>query len=175
MVNYGNGKIYKIEPIVEHPEEDIYIGSTTKKYLSQRMDEHRSGYKKWKQGKINKFMVFNLFDKYGIDNCTILLIESVNANSKDELTAREGHYIKTLKCLNKKIEGRTKKEWYIDNIDKIKKQHKEYQIKNKETIKNAHAQICICNICNKSYTVGNKARHLKSKFCMDKNVDVDAN
>ena len=33
MVNYSNGKIYKIEPIIDHDEGDIYIGSTTKKYL----------------------------------------------------------------------------------------------------------------------------------------------
>ena len=52
MVNYNNGKIYKIEPIVDHDEGDIYIGSTTKHYLSQRMDKHRGNYKSWKNGKI---------------------------------------------------------------------------------------------------------------------------
>ena len=43
MVNYGNSKIYKIWS----PNGDnIYIGSTTKKYLSQRMVEHRCDYNK---------------------------------------------------------------------------------------------------------------------------------
>jgi hypothetical protein len=42
MVNYGNGKIYKIE---SHLGDKIYIGSTTKQYLSQRMDKHRSEYR----------------------------------------------------------------------------------------------------------------------------------
>ena len=56
MVNYSNGKIYKIEPICEHNEDDIYIGSTTKQYLSQRMDKHRSDYKRWQQGKCHKLM-----------------------------------------------------------------------------------------------------------------------
>jgi len=45
MVNYGNGKIYKIEPIVGHEEGDVYIGSTTNKYLSKRMGVHISKYK----------------------------------------------------------------------------------------------------------------------------------
>jgi len=27
MVNYNNGKIYKIEPICDHEENEIYIGS----------------------------------------------------------------------------------------------------------------------------------------------------
>jgi hypothetical protein len=84
MVNYLNGKIYKIEPNCEHEEHEIYIGSTTKKYLSQRMDKHRSDYKRWKIRKAKKIMSYDLFDKYGIENCCILLIESVNANSKDE-------------------------------------------------------------------------------------------
>lgn len=39
MVNYKDGKIYKI---VSSQTAKIYIGSTTKKYLSQRMDDHRS-------------------------------------------------------------------------------------------------------------------------------------
>ena len=56
MINYNNGKIYKIEPIFEHDEKDIYIGSTTKQHLSQRMAFHRGGYKGWKNNKQNKTM-----------------------------------------------------------------------------------------------------------------------
>ena len=44
--DYSKGKIYKIEPICDHDEGDIYIGSTTKEYLSQRMTLHRNDYKK---------------------------------------------------------------------------------------------------------------------------------
>ena len=51
MVNYNNGKVYKIEPICEHEEGEIYIGSTTKDYLSKRMVEHRNKYKMYKSGK----------------------------------------------------------------------------------------------------------------------------
>jgi hypothetical protein len=51
MVNYGKGKVYKIEPIVDHSENDIYMGSTTKFYLSQRLEKHRSDYRLWKDGK----------------------------------------------------------------------------------------------------------------------------
>ena len=42
---YNQSKIYKIEPITEHEEYEIYIGSTTKKYLSQRFQQHKSSYK----------------------------------------------------------------------------------------------------------------------------------
>ena len=63
MKNYNNSKIYKIEPICDHDEWDIYIGSTTKQYLCQRMDEHRCSYKKWKNNKHGKTQVFEIFDK----------------------------------------------------------------------------------------------------------------
>ena len=135
MVNYSNGKIYKIEPIVEHEEGDIYIGSTTKLYLSQRMDSHRSCYKQWKKG-VQKYTTSHLlFEKYGIENCNILLIESVNANSKDELHARENHYIKSLKCVNKNIPSRTNKEYRNDNKERLKIKTQEYRDNHKERIK----------------------------------------
>jgi hypothetical protein len=46
MTNYNNGKIYKIEPL-NGEDGDIYIGSTTKKLLCQRMASHRYDYKRW--------------------------------------------------------------------------------------------------------------------------------
>ena len=72
MVNYENGKIYKIESYLG---DMIYIGSTTKKYLSQRMDTHRSDYKRWKNGVYNFVTSFTIFEEYGIENCNIVLLE----------------------------------------------------------------------------------------------------
>ena len=48
MVNYANSKVYKIWST---QGDKIYIGSTTKPYLCQRMDKHRSDYKRFKDGK----------------------------------------------------------------------------------------------------------------------------
>ena len=42
--DYSKGKVYKIEPISEHDDGEIYIGSTIKEYLSQRMTKHRYSY-----------------------------------------------------------------------------------------------------------------------------------
>ena len=124
-----------IEPILEHPEDEIYIGSTTKQYLSQRMDSHRNSYKRWQNGNANKVQVYDLFNKYGIENCKILLLETVNAKSKDELTAREGFYIKNTKCLNKRIEGRTQKEYVNDNKEIISAKKSLYRNQNKHKLK----------------------------------------
>ena len=76
MVNYTNGKIYKIEAIdAVESDGDIYIGSTTKQYLSQRMNCHRHDYDGWKKGynKVSRMTSFDIFDKYGKENCRIIL------------------------------------------------------------------------------------------------------
>jgi hypothetical protein len=126
MVNYANGKIYKIEPLIDHDEGDIYIGSTTKNLLCQRMEKHRGAYRQWKNGKVSKVMSYDIFDKYGLENCVITLLETVNANSKDELHTRERYYIQSLKCVNKIIPMRTKNEYYKDNIEHKKEYDKGY-------------------------------------------------
>jgi len=76
--------IYKIEPICEHDEGEIYVGSTTLT-LNKRMVEHIGHYKRYKNGKDHFITSFILFEKYGIDNCRIILLELVNCNNKDEL------------------------------------------------------------------------------------------
>jgi hypothetical protein len=154
MVNYSNGKIYKIESI-NGEDDDIYIGSTTKEYLSQRMNTHRQDYKRWKEGKCNKTTSYDLFNKYGVSNCQIILLETVNANSKHELIAREQFYIKNLKCVNKKIEGRTKKEYSIDNFEKISERMKPYM-----------------KIYNKQYKIDHKKEHSeRDKIYYEENKD----
>ena len=57
---YHQSKIYKIEPITEHEEHEIYIGSTSLKYLSSRMCYHNVSYKKWKSNSHGKVMSFEL-------------------------------------------------------------------------------------------------------------------
>jgi hypothetical protein len=163
MVNYNSGKVYKIQPIMEHDENDIYIGSTTKKYLSQRLDNHRRSYKCWKKGRGTKYMCYELFNKYGIENCQILLIENVHANSKDELISREGYYIRNMKCLNKVIPDRSKteynKEYFKDNKEIIKEKQHQYYVDNKEII----------NKRNNKYHVDNKEiiNARKHKYYLD--------
>ena len=95
MVNYNNSKIYKIQKIGGN--SDIYIGSTTKKYLSSRLADYKISYKNNKTN--NK--CFQVFELYGVNNCEIVLIETFPCNTKDELLKREKCYIGLLKCVNK--------------------------------------------------------------------------
>ena len=75
-----------------------------------------------------------VFEKYGVENCVINLLESVNANTSDELKAREAYYIKSLKCVNKIIPLRKPKEYRIDNQEVIQEKQKIYRKNNKDAI-----------------------------------------
>ena len=70
-MDYAKSKVYKIwSPL----GDKIYVGCTTKEYLSQRMTTHRSTYTQWKKGKRSIVTSFNLFEEYGIENCFIELL-----------------------------------------------------------------------------------------------------
>ena len=85
MRNYQKTKIYKI---VSDLGNLVYVDSTAKEYLSQRLQQHRHDYKQWKNSKKNYLPVFEMFEKYGVENCKIILIESFACNSKDEKKSR---------------------------------------------------------------------------------------
>jgi hypothetical protein len=178
MTNYQNGKIYKIE--AHNGEEgDFYIGSTCKQPLSQRMDKHISSYKRWKEEKIkHTYTSFQLFDKYDIKNCNIVLLEAFSSDSKHSLLAKEAFYIKSIKCVNKFISLRTQKEYYNDNKEHIeqyfqdnkfkiipyqKQYQDQYRQDNKEKIKDRKSKLFICN-CGKVINYDHKARHLRTNI-----------
>ena len=132
MVNtdfYSNAKIYKI---VDNTNNNIYIGSTCKK-LCQRLAQHRCDYKRYLEGKSHFISSFKILENNDYD--IILLEKCENITDKEGLRARERHYIETLECVNKRIEGRTINEWYNDNKDKISENKKVYYNENKDKIK----------------------------------------
>ena len=142
VVDYSQGKIYKIEPICSHDEGDVYIGSTSIPRLCNRFSQHKSNYKQFKNQKVNaRTMSYELFDKYGLENCQIFLIENVNAKTKDELRAREHFHITNTICVNKNIplplqdvKCESMSEWrkihYIAYKDKKLEHQKQYNKNN---------------------------------------------
>jgi hypothetical protein len=132
--DYSKGKIYKIEA---EGTAEIYIGSTIK-LLCQRMASHRSEYKRWKASGKGGCKSFDLFDKYGLENCKIVLIELYTCSCKAELERREGELQKQLLgkgLVNQNIAGRSLNEWREVNKDKINEQKKQYNEANKDKIK----------------------------------------
>ena len=122
MVNYSNSKIYKIWSL---NGDKIYVGETTKQYLSQRMDKHRDDYKQWLKGKDKYVTSFILFEEYGLEHCQIELLEA----------QYEGKYIRLLDCVNKVIPDRTKIEYLETNREIILQKKKINREENKEEIK----------------------------------------
>lgn len=129
--DYSQGKVYKIEPVVEHDEGDVYIGSTTQTYLSERMSQHRNGYNNYMKKGGSRLTSYSLFEKYGLGNLKIELIELVNATCKDELVMREAYFIRTIKCVNMCIPLRTDAEYRVENHDKIFEYSRIYNNKEK--------------------------------------------
>ena len=128
-INYQEGKIYKIYNTIN---DDIYVGSTTLK-LCERMRDHRKGYRHRTR---QHYPLYKAFIEHGVEHFFIELIEKCPCNDKDELRKKEGEYIKDLKpSLNRFVAGRTKKEYYEDNKERISKVQQEYYNNNKEQIK----------------------------------------
>lgn len=144
------GSVYKI--IADNDETQVvYIGST-KDELSRRMSYHRSGYKAYKDGKKTNFTSsFILFDEFGIENCKIILLESYDVSSKDELKSKEQMWIDKIPNCNKYKAFRTEeqkkeytqkydKQYRIDNREKIAEQHKVYAEEHKEQMAEYNAK-----------------------------------
>lgn len=125
-MDYKNGKIYKLTSSLT---EMIYIGATTQP-LYKRHNEHKSILNKQK-GKCTSIELIKLGDT------KIELIENYPCDSKEQLNAREGYYIRLNKniCVNRCIMGRTKQEYYEANKEKIKDYKKLYNENNNDKIK----------------------------------------
>ena len=167
MPDYSQGKIYKI---VNDENDNFYIGSTIQP-LYKRMYHHRS--------KDNQCMSKNL----GVElkECKIILVEAFECKNKDELLMKERYYIEKYKkeglnIVNKKIPGRTKKQYYEVNKNYIKKKVKNWVENNKEKLTEYKKQLHQKTYQNdKNYQIKSKCecgalvsknelnRHIKTK------------
>jgi hypothetical protein len=124
MPDYSKGVIYMLEPTVEYDAGDVYYGSTINP-LYKRLFNHKTK---------NTTSSKHLFEKYG-NNIKIVLVKAFPCNSKQELHAEEGKYIRENQCVNKRIAGRSSLERYQDNKEKILENQKAYNQEHKEEIK----------------------------------------
>ena len=154
MVNYKQGKIYKIECNVTGL---IYIGSTCKKKLSGRMTEHRSKYKKYLNYKGKYYSSFKVMENKDYD---IILIEDYPCKSKDQLFARERYYTNEIECVN--ICKNQGCYLQLGRTEYMKDYNKEYYEVNVDTIKAKQNEKFTCS-CGSNYACRNKSRHLKTK------------
>jgi hypothetical protein len=176
---YQLGKIYKLTS--EHTDK-IYIGSTCKKLLCQRLAAHSSDYKLWGEGKGKNISSFELFE---LGSVQITLLEAYPCETKDELLAKERYWIEKYKDIivnnripitNSEEKKEIKKNYYKANKEHVNETHKKYREANKEKIKECKKKyyeankekslekqkqkyICLCGV---EITITHRSRHEKS-------------
>jgi hypothetical protein len=155
MVNYQNGKIYKL---VSFRTDKVYIGSTCEK-LSVRKAKHKRSYNQFLSGKYHNVTSFELIKLGDVD---IVLLEEYPCENKEQLHKRERFYIEnTNNCVNKKMPIQTRKEYREKNKEIIKQHKKEYYEEHKEEIELKANQVFRCS-CGIDVRKKNKARHEKT-------------
>jgi len=138
--DWSLGKIYKI--ISNNPDvNEVYYGSTCQRLLCMRMATHRCCYKRWLAGKCGVTASYYLFEKYGVDQFHIELVENFPCENGEQLHTQENIYIRGNECINKRPAITTREErairkhqQYIDNIEEKKTYHKQHREKNKDKI-----------------------------------------
>ena len=161
MVNYQNGKVYKI---INENNEIIYIGSTAQELLCDRYKTH----------------------KYKAPSHRIILIENYACNSKQELYMKEQQIIEehsdllnkykayqskeNRKEYKKEYHKQYQKEYYQYNKEHINQRDKEYRENNKEQMKEYNKEYYEknkneLNEKNKEYYENNKKEINKKVIC----------
>ena len=110
MNKFTQSKIYKL---TSPNTENIYIGSTTERYLSSRLSKHKTHCRLGGKYTANKIILAG--------DVKIELLELVECDNVKELRDKERKYIEDNLhiCINKNIPNRTWQERY--EIKKIKK------------------------------------------------------
>ena len=102
MVNYQQGKIYKI---VCHTTGFVYYGSTCEPSLARRLHQHKLAYVNRSQKPICTSI--QILEN---NNYNIYLVENFPCHNRDELRMRERFYIESNECVNKCIPIRFEEE-----------------------------------------------------------------
>ena len=155
MPDYKNGKIYQL---VCNETGEVYIGSTVQD-LERRLSSHEVS--------ANCCRSKQIIDR---NNYYIEILETYPCNNEFELDRKEGEYQRAIECINYKIAGRTAKEYYQDNKEKLVSSQHEYRQNNKEAInainKAYNSKVVICE-CGIKSTKGSLSRHRRSKRHID--------
>ena len=111
------------------------------------MAKHRDKYKAYTNGKYSFTSSFGLFDEFGYENCKIEWVENFPCNSRQELTAREGYYIRNCECINKRWPAEQTKIGTMKTLKRTEtkanngeKKNHEYKIQKDTEYREAHRE-----------------------------------
>jgi hypothetical protein len=161
-MNYYNPYHFSCIYIIYSPLGDLKYYGSTYMGLHSRFMKHITSY----VNKNDYCSSFDIFDKYGVINCSIQLVLNVKCENKLELHKIERDYITSNVCVNRNIPSciiyntaDTQQEnrhlYYVSNIDTYKKKY--------EDTKNDRAVMINC-ICGKTHRTDGTLRHKKTNF-----------
>jgi hypothetical protein len=196
--DYSRTIIYKIVKNDDFENANVYVGSTTE--FVKRKYGHKSNCNNENNEKYNRKVYQTIRENGGWENWNMIEIEKYPCNDKREAETREEYWRCELKAkLNSQrafitteqlkqhkkeyrkeycIENSDKikqfqKEYHIENADKIKEKKKEYRTENAEKIKQFQKQYRTENAekiyqkydceCGGKYTHQGKSIHFKTK------------
>jgi hypothetical protein len=151
-------KIYRINSTVG---KKVYIGSTTLE-LTVRWSKHKQS-KNYASSRL-------LLEEYGVETCSIELLEEVKEDERDR---RERYWIEFhLTAVNERLPGRVFQERYEQNRQSILDKVKSWTVINKqyrkeyvdEWYKLNKARICakvLCPQCSKEMNKSSLSAHIK--------------
>jgi len=195
-IDYTKTIIYKLVHKDDLYDENIYTGHTTN-YIKRKCN-HKYYCTNPNNASYNTKKYKYIRENGGWDEWLMIEIEKYPCKDVNEALARERVVQNEMKAkLNSDIAGRTKKEWEIDNRDKVLENKKQYYQANKEIIlekvnnyvKNNREKISekrkqryednhekileqlkqkiTCDHCGCLSTKGHMARHQKTKKCIN--------
>jgi len=145
MSDHSKSVVYMIKKKDDDDNENVYVGSAVD--FRKRKWEHKTRCNNPNSKGYNYKIYKYIRENGGWDEWIMIIIEKYPCNNKDELVKREDEIMCKIKSnLNDRRAKRSKKEWRIDNLDKIKKnyennkekileQKKEYRENNRDKIK----------------------------------------
>ena len=131
--DYTNSKIY----IIESLEGGLYYIGSTCCDLKKRMANHRSRHMATLNGVAAYTTASEVMD---YQDARISLVEDFPCDRKEQLDAREAHYIRhgsptfspNGRCVNRYIPGRSQADRYKENRDEINAQRRSCRLAKKE-------------------------------------------
>ncbi len=150
MVNYQNGKLYKI---VNGVNDEIYVGSTCRS-LSMRMANHRAS------AKIHTSKLYQSMTVIGVKHFKIVLLCEFPCDNNDQLRAKEHEYIQLLKPVLNQLGA-------YQTAEEKKKYLAKYQKNNPDVHLKSHAKYRLkmthCDTCDVDFSLNNLYQHQRSK------------
>lgn len=202
---YDNTIFYKLV-CKDSNVKDTYVGHTID--VSHRLQQHKYACHNPRDEHHNAPVYKCIRGNGGWDNWEVVIIECCKCNDFSSARLKEREYVEMLNAsLNAYSPSRLeetvaeyKHNWWVDNLDRMKKmkrearlanieemrkkdrqrysanieemrkKHAQFYKDNKEKINERQSSLVDCS-CGKQYTKANKARHMKSKFHIDNSSD----